>query len=138
MLAVPISSRRLQASPPAAARPGSRCLVVSADPGLRRRIAAAARACGWACSDPADAASLAAAGGRFGVVFIDLVHPPPGVATDDLTAVFAAERDTRIVACGASNRPDEELRARESGASVYVPGVATGPGLSALVQAVCR
>jgi len=138
MLAVHPSASAVRPRPPVDVRPGCRCLVVSDDPGLRRRIMAAAAACGWTCSDPGDAASLAAIGRGFQIVFIDLVRPPPGVAAADIAAAFAADRGTRVVACGASDRPDEEILARESGVSVYVPGVAPGPGLSTLVRALCR
>lgn len=117
-----------------------RCLVVSGDVPLRRRIDAAAAACGWMCIAPADAATLATAGIDHAVVFLDVVRPPRGAgsATAGLAATFAAGPDTRLVVCGAPDRPDEERWARQLGACVYLPGVAVGPGLTALVKALCR
>ncbi len=96
-------------------------------------------ACGWACAAPADAATLAAAGDGFLVVFVDIVRPPGcTVAAARLAAAFAADDRASVVVCGAPDRPDEEVRVRQSGPCIYVPGAAVGSGLAALVSAVCR
>lgn len=118
----------------------SRCLVISADAALCRRIRVATAANGWECVAPVDAADLAAAGVEFGLVFIDLVQPTDGVdgAIDELVGAFAADRDTRVVVCGSADRPHEEIWARREGVSVYLPGVSSGPGFMALVGSLCR
>lgn len=137
-----LAQRSPRARPVPRRRPPARrrCLVVSADGALRRRIDRAASAGGWECVAPPDAAGVAAAGVAFGIVFIDLVRPPAGVApeADGLIGAFAADRDLRVVACGAADRPDEEVRARAQGVSVYLPGAADGPGFAAFVRDLCR
>lgn len=133
---------RARARPlPRPLRPGrSRCLVISADASLCRRIRVATAARGWECVAPVDAAGLAAAGVEFGLVFIDLVQPPEGVgaAVAELIGAFAADHDTRVVVCGSADRPHEEIWARQEGVSVYLPGVSSGPGFMALVGSLCR
>lgn len=121
-------------------RPRTRCLVVSGDGPLRRQVEGSAAARGWECAAPLDAASLAVAGFEFGVVFIDLVRPPLGVGgtARGLVGEYAADPDTRVVVCGAADRPEEELWARRQGVAVYLPGVMLGPGFSALVRSLCR
>lgn len=118
----------------------SRCLVVSGDGPMRRRIRAVTTARGWECVVPVDAAGVAAAGVEFGLVFLDLVRPPEGVgeAMSRLVGAFAADRDMRVVVCGAADRPREEIWARQQGVTVYLPGVALGPEFSTLVRSLCR
>ena len=126
------SPRTGRAPRPLIRHPRSRCLVVSADGPLRRRIRGATSACGWQCVAPNDAAALAAAGVAFGLVFIDLVRPPAGVraAVPRLVGAFADDHDTRVVVCGAVDRPHEEIWTRAEGVSVYLPGVVLGPEFS--------
>lgn len=131
---------RTRRSPRSRRRPRWRCLVISADGSIRRRIRAATAARGWECVAPVDAAGLAAAGVAFGLVFIDLVRPTAGVgaALTELVGAFAADRDTRVVVCGAADRPHEEIWARQEGVSVYLPGVAPGSEFTTLVGRLCR
>ncbi len=138
MVAVISVGRRGHIAPPAAFAPSRRCLVVSADPVLRRQVTAAAAAAGWSCSAPTAAAAFAAVEPGFHVVFIDLVRPPFGLVPTDLAAEFAADPDTQVVACGAADRPEEEIQLRMLGVDVYVPGVAPGSGLRSLVRSICR
>lgn len=139
MVALVSPPRRSRPARSVAARRRRSCLVVSGDAILRRRLRAAAAARGWACVAPADAAAIARAGSGYGLVFLDLVHPPRGADVDAarLAAAFAADRGTTVVACGTPDRPDEELAARQWGASVYLPGIAAGSGLDGLVRALC-
>jgi hypothetical protein len=136
-LRLPPRFRRPPVQPRLAAR---RCLVVTGDARLRGRIRAAALAAGSTCSDPGDAAALAAAGTSFDSVFIDAVRPPPGVAAAlaDVVGWFAADSAARVVVLGAADKPEEEIRMRQFGVCAYVPGAIVGPGLSALVRDVCR
>ncbi|MBU3748763.1 MAG: hypothetical protein FGM36_16050, partial [Burkholderiaceae bacterium] len=87
--------------------------------------AAAAIASGWECAAPGDAASLAAAGVEYGLIIVDLVRPPVGVGGEaaGLVREFAASPDSRVVVCGAADRPEEEFWARRQGIAVYLPGV---------------
>ena len=73
------------------------------------------------------------------MVFVDLVRPPGSAASAArLAAAFASDRRARVVVCGDPGRPDEEVRLRQSGPCIYLAGAAVGPGLAAVVRAVCQ
>jgi DNA-binding NtrC family response regulator len=113
-----------------------KCLVVSGDEGLRRRLDTMADLAGWsACESPADAADLrAAVDGDFHLVIADIARPLGERVNDtvEIAEEFASRPGTLVVVCGSGESVDEELWARQLGAWVYLPGVSGGDALMSL------
>jgi DNA-binding response OmpR family regulator len=124
------SGRRVRA-------PGQmRCLVVSGDEGLRTRLGAVTELSGWTgCEAPDGSADLASAiEGDYQLVLVDIANPLGERVSDsiEIAEEFAGRHDTLLVICGSDDNVDEELWARQLGAWVYLPGMASGDALVSL------
>jgi len=113
-----------------------KCLVLSADRGLRNRLDAVTELSGWsACDAPEDASDLQAViDGDYRLVIVDIANPLGDRVNDSVEVAeeFAARPGTLVVVCGSEDSVDEELWARQMGAWVYLPGVSGGDALMAL------
>jgi len=113
-----------------------KCLVVSGDEGLRRRLDTMAELAGWsACETPADGAELRSlVEGDFHLVITDIAHPLGDRVSDtvEITEEFTSRPNTLVVVCGSGESVDEELWARQLGAWVYLPGISGGDALMSL------
>jgi DNA-binding NtrC family response regulator len=105
-----------------------KCLVVSGDADLRRRLDTMADLAGWsACEAPVDAAELRSlVDSDYHLVIADIARPLGERVNDtvEIAEEFAGRPDTLVVVCGSGESVDEELWARQLGAWVYLPGVA--------------
>jgi DNA-binding NtrC family response regulator len=119
-----------------------KCLVVSGDEGLRRRLDTMAELGGWsACETPVDAAELRSiVEGDFQLVIADIARPLGERVNDtvEIAEEFASRPSTLVVVCGAGDSIDEELWARQLGAWVYLPGVSGGDALMSLFSEARR
>jgi hypothetical protein len=110
------------------------CLVVSPDPLRQMMFGKAAVQNGWkqvVCADQASALPHLASG-TVGMVLVDTVTPNPNTAADRrlLVEMLADQKEVLTVVCGRSNDVQEEIWARQSGAWMYLPGVAPESDLS--------
>jgi hypothetical protein len=112
------------------------CLVVSGNAGLRGRLEAVADLSGCAsCVTPTAVTEMAdAVDGDFQIVVVDIAHPLGDRVSDsvELAEEFASRSGSLLVVCGSEDSVDEELWARQLGAWVYLPGVASGDALVSL------
>jgi DNA-binding NtrC family response regulator len=119
-----------------------KCLVVSGDEGLRRRLDTMAELGGWsACETPVDAAELRSiVEGDFQLVIADIARPLGERVNDtvEIAEEFASRPSTLVVVCGVGDSIDEELWARQLGAWVYLPGVSGGDALMSLFSEARR
>ncbi|MFN9368817.1 MAG: hypothetical protein ACK6CT_08620 [Planctomycetia bacterium] len=132
-----------QASPRTVRAPGVlKCLVVSGDPGLRKRLDAVSELSGWTgCEAPGDAAELSAAvDSDYQLVVVDIARPLGERVSDSIEVAeeFASRPGTLLVVCGAEESVEEELWARQLGAWVYLPGVSGGDALVSLLAEARR
>jgi len=132
-----------QASPRSARAPGVlKCLVVSGDSVLRKRLDAVSELSGWSgCEAPADAAELAAVvESDFQLVVVDIARPLGDRVSDsvEVDEEFACRPGTLLVVCGAEESVEEELWARQLGAWVYLPGISGGDALVSLLTEARR
>lgn len=113
-----------------------KCLVVSGDDQLRRRLGVMADLAGWsACDAPADSGELRAVIEHdYQLVITDVARPLGERVNDtvELAEEFAGRSNTLVVVCGSGDSIDEELWARQLGAWVYLPGVSGGDALMSL------
>jgi DNA-binding NtrC family response regulator len=113
-----------------------KCLVVSGDADLRRRLDTMADLAGWsACEAPVDAAELRSlVDSDYHLVIADIARPLGERVNDtvEIAEEFAGRPDTLVVVCGSGESVDEELWARQLGAWVYLPGVSGGDALMSL------
>jgi hypothetical protein len=117
--------------------PGVRkCLVVSGDESLRSRFEAVTELSGWsACDAPIDVADVdAAVDGDYQLVVVDIARPLGRRVNDSIEVAeeFAGRPGSLLVICGSEDSAEEELWARQLGAWVYLPGVASGDTLVSL------
>lgn len=132
-----------QAAPRSARAPGVlKCLVVSGDADLRKRLDAVSELSGWSgCETPADAAELSAVvESDFQLVIVDVARPLGDRVSDSVEVAeeFACRPGTLLVVCGAEDSVEEELWARQLGAWVYLPGVSGGDVLVSLLTEARR
>ena len=101
-----------------------KCLVVSGDEGLRRRLDTMA--------DSTELRSLVE--GDYHLVITDIARPLGERVNDtvEIAEEFASRPNTLVVVCGSGESVDEELWARQLGAWVYLPGVSGGDALMSL------
>jgi len=113
-----------------------KCLAVSGDEGLRRRLDTMADLAGWSsCDAPVDAVDLrSVVEGDYQLVIVDIAHPVGERVTDtvEIAEEFAGRPGTLLVVCGSGENVDEELWARQLGAWVYLPGISGGDALMSL------
>jgi DNA-binding NtrC family response regulator len=119
-----------------------KCLVVSGDEGLRRRLDTMAELGGWsACEAPADSTELRSlVEGDYHLVIADIARPLGERVNDtvEIAEEFAGRPNTLVVVCGSGESVDEELWARQLGAWVYLPGVSGGDALMSLFAEASR
>lgn len=132
-----------QASPRTVRAPGVlKCLVVSGDCGLRKRLDAVSDLSGWSgCEAPAGATELSAAiDSDYQLVVVDVAHPLGERVSDSIEAAeeFASRPGTLLVVCGSEESVEEELWARQLGAWVYLPGATGGDALVSLFSEARR
>lgn len=148
VVAVGITSEEVRAlssqtSPRTVRAPGAlKCLVVSGDSALRKRLDAVSELSGWTgCEAPADAAELSAAvDSDFQLVLVDIARPLGERVSDSVEVAeeFASRPGTLLVVCGSEESVEEELWARQLGAWVYLPGVSGGDALVSLLAEARR
>jgi len=143
VIAVGITSEEVrssvgQTSAPRTVRgPGlMKCLVLSADRGLRNRLDAVTELSGWsACDAPQDAADLQSLIDRdYQLVIVDIAHPLGDRVNDtvEIAEEIVSRPGSLLVVCGSEDSIDEELWARQMGAWVYLPSVTCGDALVSL------
>jgi hypothetical protein len=91
---------------------------------------------GWsACDAPIDVADVdAAVDGDYQLVVVDIARPLGRRVNDSIEVAeeFAGRPGSLLVICGSEDSAEEELWARQLGAWVYLPGVASGDTLVSL------
>ncbi len=112
------------------------CLVVSLKANRGRMLEQAAGSGGWdtvACSDLSNAWT-AVKRQKFGLAVVDLDGIEDVEDLRGLCEEVAKMKDTLLVVCGNEGEALEEIWARQLGAWLYLPGVATGDALVSLCE----
>ena len=108
------------------------CLIVCLDKKRQALLTHTATHSGWGVTSCADAeqARLASRRIAYQMAIVDMAVPDRSELTRDLCQDLVRDKHVLLVVCGKDGVPEEEIRARQLGAWVYLPGTISAEGLS--------